>query len=81
MKHGKNYVASASLVERSKIYEPKEALALAIDTAKAKFDETIELHVKLGVDPEIASDDACRIEHDISPESFDALKKHFGEHI
>ena len=54
MKHGKNYVASASLVERSKIYEPKDALALAIDTAKAKFDETIELHVKLGVDPKNA---------------------------
>lgn len=54
MKHGKNYVASASLVERSKIYEPQEALALAIDTAKAKFDETIELHVKLGVDPKNA---------------------------
>ena len=54
MKHGKNYNASASLVERSKIYEPKEALALAIDTAKAKFDETIELHVKLGVDPKNA---------------------------
>ncbi len=54
MKRGKNYKASASLVERSKIYEPKEALALAIDTAKAKFDETIELHVKLGVDPKNA---------------------------
>ena len=54
MKRGKNYKASASLIERSKIYEPKDALALAIDTAKAKFDETIELHVKLGVDPKNA---------------------------
>lgn len=54
MIRGKNYKASASLVERSKIYEPKDAMALAIDTAKAKFDETIELHVKLGVDPKNA---------------------------
>ncbi len=54
MIRGKNYKASASLVERSKIYEPKDAMALVIDTAKAKFDETIELHVKLGVDPKNA---------------------------
>ncbi len=35
------------------------------------------MFVSLGVDPEIASEDACRLEHDISPESFEALKKHF----
>ena len=54
MKRGKNYNASAEKIERSKIYETSEALALVIDTAKAKFDETIELHVKLGVDPKNA---------------------------
>ena len=54
MKRGKNYNASAEKVERSKVYETSEALALVIDTAKAKFDETIELHVKLGVDPKNA---------------------------
>jgi len=54
MKRGKNYNASAEKIERSRIYEVSEALALAIETAKAKFDETIELHVKLGVDPKNA---------------------------
>jgi len=54
MKRGKNYNKSAEKIERSRIYEVEEALALAIDTATAKFDETIELHVKLGVDPKNA---------------------------
>ncbi|HCW74328.1 MAG TPA: 50S ribosomal protein L1 [Clostridiaceae bacterium] len=48
---GKNYVESAKLVDKSVLYTPQEALELAVKTAKAKFDETIELHVKLGVDP------------------------------
>ncbi|MBQ9790267.1 MAG: 50S ribosomal protein L1 [Clostridia bacterium] len=54
MKRGKNYNNAAEKVERSKIYEVEEALGLAIETATAKFDETIELHVKLGVDPKNA---------------------------
>ena len=54
MKRGKNYNASAEKIERNRVYEVSEALALVIDTAKAKFDETIELHVKLGVDPKNA---------------------------
>ena len=54
MKRGKNYKNAAQKVEKSKIYETEEALALALDTATAKFDETIELHVKLGVDPKNA---------------------------
>ena len=51
MKHGKNYRASAEKIDSSKIYDVAEGLALAIDTATAKFDESIEIHVKLGVDP------------------------------
>ena len=51
MKHGKNYVDSAKLIDKNKQYDTKEALDLCLQTAKAKFDETIELHVKLGVDP------------------------------
>ncbi len=50
MKHGKKYVAGASLVEAGKQYDPAEALALVVKTASAKFDETIEFHAKLGVD-------------------------------
>lgn len=54
MKHGKKYIDSAKNVESAKLYDVDEALALVIDTAKAKFDETIELHVRLGVDPKQA---------------------------
>ena len=51
MKKGKRYVESAKLIDRSKQYETGEAIELALQTAKAKFDETLELHVRLGVDP------------------------------
>lgn len=50
MKHGKKYVDSAKLVDRTKLYDSNEAIDLCTQTAKAKFDETIEIHVKLGVD-------------------------------
>ena len=50
MKHGKKYIESAKLIDRSKAYDTMEALELAVSTAKAKFDETVELHVRLGVD-------------------------------
>ena len=49
-KCGKKYQDSAKLLEKSKLYDPAEALALACQTSKAKFDETIEVHVRLGVD-------------------------------
>ncbi len=51
MKHGKHYIDSKKLIDRTKLYEGPEAIALAIQTAKSKFDETLELHVKLGIDP------------------------------
>ncbi|MBQ3128064.1 MAG: 50S ribosomal protein L1 [Clostridia bacterium] len=50
MKHGKKYLESAKLVDRATLYEPAEALELAIKTSSAKFDETVEVHVRLGVD-------------------------------
>lgn len=50
MKHGKKYVDGAKLVERSRLYDTEEALDLCIKTGTAKFDETVEVHVKLGVD-------------------------------
>jgi large subunit ribosomal protein L1 len=49
-KRGKRYKELAKLIDREKLYEPDEALNLSKETAKAKFNETIELHVKLGVD-------------------------------
>ncbi|MCH5351405.1 MAG: 50S ribosomal protein L1 [Clostridiales bacterium] len=51
MKHGKRYVAAAEKIERGKVYETAEAFAKIEEIATAKFDETIEAHVKLGVDP------------------------------
>ena len=50
MKHGKKYVESAKLVDRTKLYDIDEALDTVVKTATAKFDETVELHVRLGVD-------------------------------
>lgn len=50
MKHGKKYSDGAKLIDRNTLYESADALDLAVQTAKAKFDETIEVHVRLGVD-------------------------------
>ena len=50
MKHGKKYVEGAKLIDRSKLYDTEEALDVCVKTGTAKFDETVELHVKLGVD-------------------------------
>ena len=54
MKHGKKYIDSVKAIESTKLYEVDEAINLVLDTAKAKFDETVELHVRLGVDPKQA---------------------------
>jgi ribosomal protein L1, bacterial/chloroplast len=50
MKHGKNYNASKALIDRSKLYDVREGLETVLQTAKCKFDETIEVSVRLGVD-------------------------------
>jgi len=50
MKHGKKYVEAAKLVDRATYYEPEDAIALVKKTATAKFDETIEVHIKTGCD-------------------------------
>lgn len=47
---GKKYIDSAKLIDKSKLYDPAEALDLVCQTSKAKFDETVEVHVRLGVD-------------------------------
>ena len=50
MKHGKKYIDAAKLIESSKTYDPSEALELCCKTATAKFDETVEVHFRLGID-------------------------------
>ncbi|HAL63547.1 MAG: 50S ribosomal protein L1 [Firmicutes bacterium] len=50
MFRGKKYKDSAALIEKTKLYDPQEAMELATKIAKAKFDETVELHARLGVD-------------------------------
>ncbi len=52
---GKKYNEAAALVDKAKAYEPKEAVELAKKTARAKFDETVELHLRMGVDPRNAN--------------------------
>lgn len=51
MKRGKKYLESKKLIEENKLYDPAEAVALVKQTGKAKFDETVELSIRLGVDP------------------------------
>jgi len=51
MRRGKKYIDAKKTIDRSKLYESIDALGLVVNNAKANFDETIELHVKLGVDP------------------------------
>ncbi len=50
MSMGKKYIESAKLIDKAKLYDASEALALVCQTSKAKFDETVEVHVRLGVD-------------------------------
>lgn len=51
MKHGKKYLESVKLVDSQKLYDPREGMDVVISTSKAKFDETIEASIRLGVDP------------------------------
>lgn len=51
MKKGKRYDVAAETVDKEKVYSPSEAFALVKDNAKAKFDESIEVHVRLNIDP------------------------------
>lgn len=50
MKHGKKYLDNVKLYDKTKLYDPAEALDLTVKTATAKFDETVEAHIRLGVD-------------------------------
>ncbi len=50
MKRGKKYQDSVKLLDKAKLYDPAEAMELVVNTGKAKFDETVEAHIKLGVD-------------------------------
>jgi large subunit ribosomal protein L1 len=55
LKHGKNYLEAAKQVEPARAYQPEEAIALAKKTARVKFDETLELHLRMGLDPRNAA--------------------------
>lgn len=55
VKHGKNYQEAAKLLDRTRTYEPREAIDLAKQSSYVKFDETVELHMVMGVDPRNAS--------------------------
>lgn len=60
MKKGKKYQDSVKLIEQANLYDPNEALDLVAKTAKAKFDETVEVSVRLGVDPRHADQQGPR---------------------
>jgi len=53
--HGKNYQQAVKLLDRTKVYRPEEAIELVKRMAHAQFDETVELHLRMGVDPRNAS--------------------------
>jgi large subunit ribosomal protein L1 len=55
VERGKKYNEAAGLIEKDKAYSPEEAVELAKKTAVSKFDETLELHLKMGVDPRNAT--------------------------
>jgi large subunit ribosomal protein L1 len=55
VKHGKKYTAAAEMVDRSKAYTPEEALELVKKAARTNFDETVELHLRMGLDPRNAA--------------------------
>lgn len=55
VKHGKNYKEAFKLVDKTKVYPPQEAVELVKQAAHARFDETVELHLQMGVDPRNAS--------------------------
>jgi large subunit ribosomal protein L1 len=55
VKHGRKYEEAVALVERTKAYQPREAIELAKKSAHARFDETVELHLRMGLDPRNAS--------------------------
>ena len=61
MKHGKKYSDSAKLIDHLKQYDPEEAVDLVVQTGKAKFDETVEISVRLGVDPRHADQQVRKI--------------------
>lgn len=54
-RHGKNYQAAAQIIDRTMVYSPEEAIELAKKSAHARFDETVELHLRMGVDPRNAA--------------------------
>ena len=55
VRHGKNYQEAVKLVDKTKAYHPQEAIELVKKAASAKFDETVELHLRMGIDPRNAS--------------------------
>jgi large subunit ribosomal protein L1 len=50
-KHGKNYLAALAKIDQTRTYNPKEAVTLVKQTSPSKFDATVEIHIRLGVDP------------------------------
>ena len=84
MHKGKKYVDSAKTIDRSKQYEPADALSAVVSTAKAKFDETVEIHVRLGVDidpacehPYVANNNARFLLKSVEELEASELERHY----
>ena len=54
-RHGKKYQEAVQMIDRTMVYSPEEAIELAKKSAHARFDETVELHLRMGVDPRNAT--------------------------
>src|SRR5581483_5298237 len=79
-KHGKRFRALAQSYDPARLYDPAEATAVVKRNATAKFDETVEIHIRLGVDPKKADQNVRGTEPDVDLDGLVELRRHVALH-